>query len=137
MGADVSLQDALHDLSRIPAKEHADIVCMKTAELLKKNKTPSGVEMERNLLRYMETRDEKDFDKLRLPLSMSQKKACEVTKKGLSKWNPIPHIPENLRWASGNEEWKTALVASPAFTPVHADHIFCGQMMAHLFGHKV
>ena len=137
IGNRVSLQDALYDLSRINEEQHADIVWLQTSEMLSTAKSPSGVEMERDLLRYMQTRKDEDFARMRLPLSIPHNTRCKDTSKGLLNWDPSPHIPENMRWASWNEEWKSALVAAPAFTPVHADHIFCGQMMAHLFGHKV
>jgi hypothetical protein len=49
-----------------------------------------------------------------------------------------PHISNVIgKYYEADSTWGAAFVCAPAFTPVHNDHILCGQLMFHFFGRKV
>ena len=128
---------AIADILRMPEGYSCDAIQLSDASLVKEGDTPPGSAMVTALVSYLIHSSNESFQNVILPLSCPMPKAQEI--QGLGDFDFTEH--EDLIFGANKyhctTDWLAALLCPGAFTPVHNDHLLCGQYMVHNFGRKV
>jgi hypothetical protein len=102
-----------------------------------------GAEMANRLIKYFASKTHEDYDQVHVPFNVpvwpadDRNEHCGIGRVDLNALIPSPFRERDRIFQVGREDWSTALVAGPAVTTMHWDHVICGQIMPHFFGKKV
>ena len=138
------LSDALHDLLAIPENSRGadiDAIITSTAGLVKE--VVSGQDMVENFIRFVDNKTKENYERVCLPFSAPiHRDGCSFNKLGVGRIDTTMLIPDFLLTRSelllpDPVGWSSTFSVGPAYTPIHHDHWFSGQIIAHQFGHKV
>lgn len=135
--------DAVHDIATIgsgTAGQSVDTVVTSEAELFEGN--VSGRTMTSYLSHYNFNPTPTNYKRLRLPFSAPIPCPCSSSGLGIGRVDTARLVPNRFYaqeegFIPSETGWRSALVPSPSFTPIHNDHWLSGQIMAHMFGKKV
>ena len=141
--ATAELPDILHDILSIPensAGKDVDAIITSTSGFVEE--VVSGRKMVSNFLKYTDKKTNQIYENLALPFSVPiQREVCSSTNCGVGRIDTSTLIPD-MFYGKGKillvdpNGWSSTFIVAPAYTPMHNDHYYSGQVIAHQLGDK-